>query len=203
MAPLNAAAIAAITAAVALLTKVLKDNQQPPAAAVPAGTATSRALKAIHAVERRTVQRKALEAVARAETADFKVIHHNSLFNIHVGSGAGDWNGRVYDTFTRLVYLSAEARRQHLKALGRSIYASEDLRVYDSLEQSVRDVLLLFKRATSIYGRARVLYEAGRVKEFFEAMVEGDGKEGYVGNPSAKKASDYIARLNQAYKVTA
>lgn len=166
-----------LAAAVALAVyKFMTDqNPTPDNLTDPAGR-LARARAAFRSVESRAVQQQILEAWARLETGDFKTVHGHSLFNIHVGSGAGDWNGKVAGTD-----------------------GGAPLRDYDSYEQSVRDVLLLMKRVPSVYADALNAYDMGDVTGFFAAIARGNGTEGFVGPSNTTKARNYTAGLNRVY----
>jgi hypothetical protein len=152
-----------------------------PLPADPAARA-QRAREAIARIETRPEQQDILDAWARLETGNYRSMHGNSLYNIHVGSGAGDWNRKI---------------------AGYDGDGGAPLRDYDYFEQSIRDVILLLHRV-SLYKEALAYYEGGHAEEFFAAVARGDGVQGYVGPATAKKADNYIAGLLRTYaEVTA
>lgn len=194
--------VAAIAAAIVLIVTIMEKHTT--AAELPADPAGRRAV-VNGVIGRRAPNVGALHVclrdVSALETANYKSAAlgvTNSLFNRHVGSGRGAWNGKVYDTGTRQVYVNAYARAQHLRELGRDIYASEDLRCYDSLDQSVDDILQLLA-ADGLYSEAWAYATSGQPERFFEALAKGNGKEGFVGNPKAPKAASYVLGLMRTH----
>jgi hypothetical protein len=119
-----------------------------------------------------------------------------SIWNWHVGSGSGDWSGRVCmknDLGVWTVYASeAEARKVDPNI------EREHLRCYDSLEQCVRDYVGHIS-TMSIYHQAYVYAVAGDVANWAKAIVTGNGVDGFVGRPNTKKGADYTAALVGTY----
>lgn len=117
---------------------------------------------------------------AQLETGDFKLTNDKgepsnyaltrSLFNRHRGTGRGEWTGQV-----------------------RMTERGEDLRIYDSPEQSVRDIIQLYN--DPLYDHARVAVVMRDRDAFYKAVAEGNGEKGFVGPAHAPKAVTYIAEL--------
>lgn len=155
-----------------------------PAQGLPADPAgrRARAWTAIRSQDLAGMDPAVLYFQARLETGDFKTTKADgspsnyaltrSLFNRHAGSGAGDWT-----------------RRTHTTAGG------EVLRIYDSPEQSVRDIVQLFTANPKLYGAAVAAARAGDVASFAVAVAHGDGTTGFVGPAGAPKAAQYVADL--------
>lgn len=117
---------------------------------------------------------------AQLETGDFKLTKPDgspsnyaatrSLFNRHRGSGRGTWTGRI-----------------HLTANG------EDLRIYDSPEQSVRDIMQLYN--DRLYKNAAAAVAAGSRSSWYQLVAQGDGVDGFVGKAGTPKAAEYANSL--------
>lgn len=124
------------------------------------------------------IQPQLLDTLSTLETGDYKggpFMRTNSLFNIHKGDNSGDWTGKT-----------AYANPQDV-----------DLRVYDSLEQSVRDVVLHLQGPR--YADALAAARAGQPDQFYAALMKGDGQLGWVGDPNTPHAKTYTAQLISNY----
>lgn len=179
----RAAVVVAVAVAVAYLVMTMILDKKPgesTAAELPKDPAGRRARvrAAINSQDLKGIPARLLETVADLETDAFKskaLLATNSLFNRHKGSGKGEWTGRTY-------YASP---------------SDQDLRVYASLEQSVRDIVQLLH--DGLYKDALAAAMANDAPRFFTALARGDGKNGYVGPANTTKAALYVVGLNTRY----
>lgn len=151
-----------------------------PLPADPAGR-RARARTAIASQDTKGIPAEWLYFQAQLETGDFKLTKADgtpsnyaltrSLFNRHVGSGRGEYSGR-----------------SHMTAGG------EDLRIYKDPEQSVRDIIQLYAD-DGLYADAYAAALSGDRDAFYELVARGNGRQGFVGDPNAHKAVQYVADL--------
>jgi len=178
------ATIAAVLAAVALILReqgkaAAAAPARPPAPAAAPLSMLARVRAAIRVYEPRELQAGFIEAIGRVETDDFTsdaLKQTNSFTSRHAGSGRGYWTGNTYVTA-----------------------ANEELRIYVSLEQCAQDFVQSLLQ-DGLYKTAKLYYEAGQSDKFFAAIVYGDGRQGYVGNPKSQKALNYETALKRRYR---
>ena len=192
----RAAGLVAILAAGVAAVWYFMTQNATPADAQPSGLPTdpagrrARARAAIVGTNTAPIPWDWLYFQAQLETGDFHSPTYygsNSLFNRHVGHGKGDWTGRVY--MAGIEYASdADALAVD------PTNALEHIRIYDSPEQSVRDIVKLYH--DPLYAAALAAAQGGDRTAWYEAITRGDGIRGFVGDPNAKKAANYIAGLN-------
>lgn len=99
-----------------------------------------------------------------------------SYFNRHEGSGAGEWLHQLHTTSR-----------------------GEQIRKYADRRQGVRDFAQLVS-GSKIYAQAYAAMLRKDWRAFFGALVRGDGREGYVGDPNAQKGRDYLAAVLRRYQ---
>jgi hypothetical protein len=120
-----------------------------------------------------------------------------SIWNRHVGSGSyGDWNGHVCMLNDAGVWEVYDSDKAALAVDPRN--AREHLRCFDSLEQCVRDMKGLLQ--LPIYADAWRALQAEDAAGYAAAIARGNGKTGFVGDPTAKKAANYTAGLMNEYR---